>query len=61
MTELLYKSGLFDNRQTYILTFFTSTFNRKDTIGRSYESLLNVICPAYNGGIKIKQKLNFAP
>ena len=51
MTELLYKSGLFDNRRTYILTFFTSTFNRKDTIGRTYESLLNVICPAYIGNI----------
>ncbi|MBS4807478.1 MAG: glycosyltransferase [Paraprevotella sp.] len=51
MTELLYKSELFHNSQSYALTFFTSTFNRKDTIGRTYESLLNVICPAYNGNI----------
>lgn len=33
----------------YLLTIFTPTYNRKSTIVRTYESLLNVICPIYNG------------
>lgn len=49
MIELLYKSRLFYRHTKYSLTFFTSTFNRKDTIERTYESLLNVICPTFNG------------
>lgn len=33
----------------YLLTIFTPTYNRKSTIVRTYESLLSVICPIYNG------------
>lgn len=50
MASLIYQSEKSINNSDYFsLTFFTSTFNRKDTIDRTYKSLLNLICPVYNG------------
>lgn len=50
MASLIYQSEKSINNSDYfILTFFTSTFNRKDTINRTYKSLLNINCPIYNG------------
>lgn len=50
MASLIYQSEKSkNNRDYFILTFFTSTFNRKDTIDRTYKSLLNLNCPIYNG------------
>ena len=50
MAVLKYQSDKFTNgSQHYTLTFFTSTYNRKSTITRTYESLLNVKVPDYNG------------
>lgn len=50
MAVLKYQSDKFTNgSQHYTLTFFTSTYNRKSTITRTYESLLNVKTPDYNG------------
>ena len=50
MAVLKYQSDKFKcGNHKYTLTFFTSTYNRKDTITRTYESLLSIIPPYYNG------------
>lgn len=50
MAVLKYQSDKFKcENHKYTLTFFTSTYNRKDTITRTYESLLSIIPPYYNG------------
>lgn len=49
MQNLLFKSPRFNFENAYTLSIFTPTFNRKDTIIRTYKSLLSVICPIYRG------------
>lgn len=48
MASLIFQNSKSEEKK-FVLTFFTSTFNRKDTIGRTYDSLLNVRCPKYDG------------
>lgn len=50
MAVLKYQSDKFKNRKAdYTLTFFTPTYNRQNTIARTYESLLNIVLPCYKG------------
>ncbi len=49
-TTLKYQSDKFKyGKRDYTLTFFTSTYNRGNTIHRTYASLINVYTPLYKG------------
>lgn len=49
-TNLLFESNLSKANQDYAVTFFTPTYNRRETIVRTYESLLAVVPAEFWGG-----------